>query len=112
MEKTSYRNPNWRTGRLGLYRLIAKIAGLSIAAATCPELRADIPWPEVGAAPGVRNEKLARRPQGHNANTLSSARCTTRRWNRVSLLNAALMQRRSQNRDCMAARMRVISFAQ
>ena len=66
MEKTSYRNPNWRTGRLGLYRLIAKIAGLSIAAATCPELRADIPWPEVVQRLAYENEKLARRPQGHN----------------------------------------------
>src|SRR5256886_16940703 len=66
MEKTSYRNPNRRTDRLGLYRLIANIAGLSIAAATCPELRADIPWPEVVQRLAYENENLARRPQGHN----------------------------------------------
>src|SRR6266566_3028468 len=66
MEKTSYRNPNWRTGRLDLCRLIAKIAGLSIAATTCRELRADIPWPEVVERLAYENEKLARRPQGHN----------------------------------------------
>ncbi len=66
MEKTSYRNPNWRTGRLDLCRLIAKIAGLSIAATTCRELRADIPWPEVVQRLAYENEKLARRPQGHN----------------------------------------------
>src|SRR5438094_9075526 len=66
MEKTSYRNPNWWTDRLGLYRRIAKIAGLSIAAAICPELRADIPWPEVVQRLAYENEKLARRPQGHN----------------------------------------------
>src|SRR3989441_7020453 len=66
MEKTSYRNPNRRTDRLGLYRLIANIAGLSIAAATCPELRADIPWPEVVQRLAYENEKLARRPQGHS----------------------------------------------
>src|SRR2546422_1775181 len=66
MEKTSYRNPDRRTDRLGLYRLIAKIAGLSILAATCPELRADIPWPEVVQRLAYENENLAHRPQGHN----------------------------------------------
>src|SRR5713101_6877107 len=66
MEKTSHRNPNRRTGRLGLYRLIAKVAGLSISAATCPELRGDIPWPEVVQRLAYENEKLARRPQGRS----------------------------------------------
>src|SRR2546430_1993175 len=66
MEKTSYRNPKRPTDLLGLYRLNANIAGLSIAAATCPELRADIPWPEVVQRLAYENENLARRPQGHN----------------------------------------------
>src|SRR5881397_1639916 len=66
MEKTSNRNPNRRTDRLGLYRLTAKIAGLSILAVTCPALRADIPWPEVVQRLAHENEKLARRPQGHS----------------------------------------------
>src|SRR5438876_8379610 len=66
MEKTSYRNPNRRTGRLGLYRLIAKIAGLGVLAVTCQELRADIPWPEVVQRLAYENAKLARRPQGHS----------------------------------------------
>src|SRR5881396_3116228 len=31
-----------------------------------PQLRADIPWPEVMQRLAYENEKLARRPQGHN----------------------------------------------
>ncbi|PYJ13271.1 MAG: hypothetical protein DME93_04125 [Verrucomicrobia bacterium] len=31
-----------------------------------PEIRADIPWPEVVQRLAYENEKLARRPQGHN----------------------------------------------
>ena len=31
-----------------------------------PEIRADIPWPEVMQRLAYENEKLARRPQGHN----------------------------------------------
>lgn len=42
------------------------IASLSILAATCSGLRADIPWPEVVQRLAYENEKLARRPQGHN----------------------------------------------
>jgi hypothetical protein len=66
MEKTAYRSPNRRTGRLRLHQLTAKIAGLSILAVTCSELRADIPWPEVVQRLAHENEKLARRPQGHS----------------------------------------------
>src|SRR5438034_4666400 len=65
MEKTSYRSPDRWTGRLRLQRLIAKIAGLGVLAVICPELRADIPWPEVVQRLAYENEKLARRPQGH-----------------------------------------------
>jgi hypothetical protein len=66
MEKTSHRNFNWRTGRIGFRRLTAKIAGLAILAVTCLDLRADIPWPEVVQRLAYENEKLARRPQGHS----------------------------------------------
>ena len=65
MEKTSHRNPNRWTRRLRLHRLAATIAGVSILAATCSGLRADIPWPEVIQRLAYENEKLARRPQGH-----------------------------------------------
>src|SRR5881397_365953 len=66
MEASSHRNPNRRTYRLGFRRLIAKIAGFSILAAPCSELRADIPWHEVVQRLAYENENLARRPQGHN----------------------------------------------
>ena len=66
MEKTSHRSPNRCTGRLRLHRLTATIAGLSIPAVTCFDLRADIPWPEVVQRLAYENEKLAQRPQGHD----------------------------------------------
>ena len=66
MEKTSYRDSNRRTNRIRFCRLTAKIAGLGILVATCSDLRADIPWPEVVQRLAYENEKLARRPQGHN----------------------------------------------
>src|SRR6266480_6341071 len=66
METTSGRNLDWRNNRIGFRRLIAKIAGLGILAAPCSQLRADIPWPEVVQRLAYENEKLARRPQGHN----------------------------------------------
>jgi hypothetical protein len=40
------------------------IAPLSLSC--WPEIRADIPWPEVVQRLAYENEKLARRPQGHN----------------------------------------------
>ena len=66
METTSHRNFDRRNNRIGFRRLIAKIAGLSILAATCSQLRADIPWPEVVQRLAYENERLARRPQKHN----------------------------------------------
>jgi hypothetical protein len=66
METTSHRDFNWRTTRIRFRRLIVNIAGVSILAGTCSELRADIPWPEVVQRLAYENEKLARRPQGHN----------------------------------------------
>src|SRR5260370_668985 len=66
METSSNRNPNRRSNRLGLRRLIicAVVVGESLAILL--QLRADIPWPEVVQRLADENEKLARRPQGHN----------------------------------------------
>src|SRR4030095_2209321 len=66
METSSNRNPNRRSNQLGLPRLIlcAVIVGRSLA--ILPQLRADIPWPEVVQRLAYENEKLARRPQGHS----------------------------------------------
>src|SRR6266699_4113604 len=66
MEPSSHRNPNRRTGRVTLRRLITTIAGLGILPVICPELHADIPWPEVVQRLAHENERLTRRPQGHN----------------------------------------------
>src|SRR6266480_6179480 len=66
METTSGRNLDWRNNRIVFRRLIAKIVGLGILAAPCPQLRADIPWPEVVQRLAYENERLARRPQRHN----------------------------------------------
>jgi len=66
METTSHRNFNRRPNRIGLRRLTAAVASFTISAAACSQLRADIPWPEVVQRLAYENEKLARRPQGHN----------------------------------------------
>ena len=42
------------------------MASLAIFAASYSQLRADIPWPEVVQRLAYENEKLARRPQGHD----------------------------------------------
>src|SRR5207302_5296686 len=66
METSSNRNPDRRSNRLGLGRLIvcAVIVGGSLAILS--QLRADIPWPEVVQRLAYENEKLAHRPQGHS----------------------------------------------
>src|SRR5437764_5929391 len=64
METTSHRSFNRRADRIAFWRLITGIAAFSILA--CSELRADIPWPEVVQRLAYENQKLARRPQGHN----------------------------------------------
>src|SRR5437762_5014526 len=66
METTSHRNFNWRSNRIGFRRLIITVASFAILAASCLQVRADIPWPEVVQRLANENEKLARRPQGHN----------------------------------------------
>src|SRR5690242_14894403 len=63
METAPHRNLNWWTNRIGFRRLIASFA---IPIASCSQLRADIPWPEVVQRLAYENEKLARRPQGHS----------------------------------------------
>src|SRR5947199_8225160 len=63
METTPHRNSNRRNSRTGFRRLIASFA---ILTASCSQLRADIPWPEVVQRLAYENEKLARRPEGHN----------------------------------------------
>src|ERR1700758_2242911 len=63
METTSYRNSNRRPNRIGFRELIATVA---ILAAGSLQLCADIPWPEVVQRLAYENEKLARRPEGHN----------------------------------------------
>ena len=64
METTSYRNSNRRPNRICFRRLI--VGSLTIFAASYSQLCADIPWPEVVQRLSYENEKLARRPQGHN----------------------------------------------
>src|SRR6266536_509527 len=66
METTSHRNFNRRSNRIGFRRLIITVASLAILAASSSQVRADIPWPEVVQRLAYENEKLARRPQGHN----------------------------------------------
>src|SRR5438552_14507990 len=63
METTSYRNSNRRPSRIGFRRLITTVA---ILAAGSSQICADIPWPEVVQRLAYENEKLARRPEGHN----------------------------------------------
>src|SRR2546430_14486322 len=66
METTSHRNFNRRSNRISFRRLTATIATFAILGAGYSRLRADIPWPEVVQRLAYENEKLARRPQGHN----------------------------------------------
>ena len=66
METTAHRNSNRRANQIAFRRLIATIASFAILIASYAQLRADIPWPEVVQRLAYENEKLARRPQGHN----------------------------------------------
>src|SRR2546427_9631061 len=66
METTSHRNFDRRSNRIGFRRLIVTVASFASLAAGCSQVRADIPWPEVVQRLAYENEKLARRPQGHN----------------------------------------------
>src|SRR6266571_6924986 len=66
MEATPHRNSNRLPNRIGFWRLILTFAGFIVAAALNSQLHADIPWPEVVQRLTYENDKLARRPQGHN----------------------------------------------
>src|SRR6266550_9447249 len=66
MEATPHRNSNRRSNRISFWRLILGFAGFILAAALNSQLHADIPWPEVVQRLASENDKLARRPQGHN----------------------------------------------
>src|SRR5436305_12598819 len=66
MEATSHRNPNRWTNRIGFRLINSTAASFAILIASYSQLRAEIPWPEVVQRLAYENEKLARRPQGHN----------------------------------------------
>jgi hypothetical protein len=66
METPSDRNSNWRPNRLDFRRLITAAVVVAWSSSILAEIRADIPWPEVAQRLAYENEKLARRPQGHN----------------------------------------------
>ena len=66
MEATPDRSLNWRSNQIGVWRLILTFASLILASALNSQLHADIPWPEVVQRLAYENDKLARRPQGHN----------------------------------------------
>src|SRR5258708_33118557 len=66
MEATPHRNSNRWSNRIGFWRLILTFVGFIVAAALNSQLHADIPWPEVVQRLAYENDKLARRPQGHN----------------------------------------------
>src|SRR5438132_7064755 len=66
METTSHRNFNRRSNRIGFRRLITTVSSIVILAGGHSWIHADIPWPEVVQRLAYENEKLARRPQGHD----------------------------------------------
>jgi hypothetical protein len=66
METPSDRNPNWQPSRIDFRRLITGAVVVAWSLSILAEIRADIPWPEVVQRLVYENEKLARRPQGHN----------------------------------------------
>lgn len=66
METPPHRSVSRRPGRIVFQRLIAGSIGLCWSLSILPTGRADIPWPEVVQRLAYENEKLARRPQGHN----------------------------------------------
>src|SRR6266516_3506682 len=66
METTSHRNFNRRSNRIGFRRLFTTVSSIVILAGGFSGIHADIPWPEVVQRLAYENEKLARRPQGHD----------------------------------------------
>src|SRR6266700_3012357 len=66
METSPHRSFGRRPNRLYFRRLIADAIVVAASLSILPEIRADIPWPEVVQRLAYENEKLAQRPQGHN----------------------------------------------
>src|SRR5438874_11011946 len=66
MEVSSDRDINRWTVGLEFMRLISGAFVIAWSLSILTEIRADIPWPEVVIRLSYENEKLARRPQGHN----------------------------------------------
>src|SRR5947208_5868666 len=66
MEATSCRNSNRWSYRIGFWRLILTFTGFILIPETSSQLYGDIPWAEVVQRLAYENDKLARRPQGHN----------------------------------------------
>ena len=66
METSPHRSFSWRPDRLDFRRLVAGTVVIAGSLSILPEIRADIPWPEVVQRLAYENEKLAQRPQGHN----------------------------------------------
>src|SRR5947207_8442331 len=66
METPPHRSFNRRPNRLDFLRLITGAFVIAWSLSILTEIRADIPWPEVVQRLSYENEKLARRPQGHN----------------------------------------------
>jgi len=66
MEATTDRNSNRRPNRIGFWQVTRAFAGFVLIPAINSQLHADIPWPEVAQRLAYENDKLGRRPQGHN----------------------------------------------
>src|SRR5436305_2210836 len=66
METSPHRGFSRWPNRLDFRRLITGAFVVAWSLSILPEIRADIPWPEVVQRLAYENEKLARRPQGHN----------------------------------------------
>src|SRR5947207_4453379 len=66
METSPHRSFSRRPNQLDFRRLIAGAVVVAGSLSILPRADADIPWPEVVQRLAYENEKLARRPQGHN----------------------------------------------
>src|SRR6266487_1146207 len=66
METSPHRSFNRRPNRLDFRRLITGAVVVAWSLSILPEIHADIPGPEVVQRLAYENERLARRPPGHN----------------------------------------------
>jgi hypothetical protein len=65
MSESSFHNKPARSVNQLIFRRIIS-PGIACSLSILPQVRADIPWPEVVQRLAYENEKLARRPQGHS----------------------------------------------